>query len=101
MKTGGRAAPLTKKKPKGVRISMMPAGEGMAQGGGGRQPRRLGEGKLCYTVPEAAALLGLSRNNGYALARSGELPVIRFGKRMLVPKAKFHRMLGEYPESEV
>ena len=59
------------------------------------------EDKLCYTIPEAAALLGFSRNFGYELARRGEIPIIRFGKRMLVPKAKFDKMLGQYPESEV
>jgi excisionase family DNA binding protein len=64
-------------------------------GGGRRQPPcRLGEGKLCYTVPEAAKLLGFSRNFGYELARRGEIPIIKFGKRMLVPKAKFEKMLG-------
>jgi excisionase family DNA binding protein len=67
-----------------------------ALGGGRRQPpRRLGEDKLCYTVPEAAKLLGLSRNFGYELARRGEIPIIKFGKRMLVPRAKFDKMLNE------
>lgn len=50
--------------------------------------------KLCYSVPEAAKLLGVSRNFGYELARRGALPVIRFGKRMLVPKAQLDKMLG-------
>lgn len=73
-----------------------------ALGGGRRQPpRRLGEGKLCYTVPEAAELLGLSRNFGYELARRGEIPIIKFGKRMLVPKAKFEKMINEQEEREV
>jgi excisionase family DNA binding protein len=75
-------------------------GAGDARGGGGRKPSRLGDGKLCYTVPEAAALIGVSRNNGYELARRGEIPTIRFGKRIMVPKAKFNRMFGESPESE-
>ena len=74
-----------------------------ASGGGGRgRPRPShSDGKLCYTVPEAAALLGFSRNFGYELARRGEIPVIRFGKRMLVPKVPFEKMLGKYKESEV
>jgi len=57
--------------------------------------------KLCYTVPEAAQLLGFSRNFGYELARTGQIPILRFGKRMLVPKAAFDKMLGLLPESEV
>ena len=50
--------------------------------------------RLCMTIPEAAKVLGLSRNFGYELARRGEIPVMRFGKRIVVPKAAFERMLG-------
>jgi NitT/TauT family transport system substrate-binding protein len=39
------------------------------------------ENKLCYTIPEAAELIGVSRNQGYELARRGELPE-RFLKAM-------------------
>ena len=63
------------------------------------QPCAAKDTKLCYTVPEAAQLLGFSRNFGYELARTGQLPIIRFGKRMLVPKAAFHKMLDELPEN--
>jgi excisionase family DNA binding protein len=51
-------------------------------------------------VPEAAQLLGFSRNFGYELARTGQIPILRFGKRMLVPKAAFDKMLGVSPENE-
>ncbi len=71
-----------------------------AQGGGGRGIARPRQEKLCYTVPEAAQLLGFSRNFGYELARTGQIPILRFGKRMLVPKAAFDKMLGVLPESE-
>jgi len=72
-------------------------------GGGGRvlaRPRPTNENRLCYTVPEAAQLLGFSRNFGYELARTGQIPILRFGKRMLVPKAAFDKMLGVSPENE-
>lgn len=49
--------------------------------------------RLCLTVPEAAAVLGLSRGFAYELARRGELPVIAFGRRLLVPKAALDEML--------
>jgi len=75
-------------------------GERPTEGGGRREPRRPGDGKLCYTVPEAAELLGFSRNFGYELARTGQIPIMRFGKRMLVPKAAFDKMLGIISESE-
>lgn len=51
------------------------------------------EMRLCITVPEAAAMLGVSRNFGYELVRQGQLPVIRFGKRLLIPRAALEKML--------
>lgn len=51
------------------------------------------EQRLTYEVPEAGALLGLSRSASYAAANRGELgKVITIGKRKLVLKAAFHRM---------
>jgi excisionase family DNA binding protein len=38
--------------------------------------------------------LGLSRNTAYARATDGTLPTIRFGRRLLVPKAALDRLLG-------
>ena len=49
---------------------------------------------LTYTVTEAARLLGLSKNSAYAAVHSGELPVVRIGRRMLVPKIAIERLLG-------
>ena len=69
-------------------------------GSGLEHPGRTNMNKLCYTVPEAAQLLGFSRNFGYELARTGQIPILRFGKRMLVPKAAFDKMLGVSAESE-
>lgn len=50
--------------------------------------------RLTHTVEEAGRLLGVSRNSAYALARSGELPTIRLGKRLLVPRVALERLLG-------
>jgi excisionase family DNA binding protein len=46
-----------------------------------------------YSVEEAAVILGLSRASAYNYARSGILPVIRLGKRLIVPAAAIERML--------
>jgi excisionase family DNA binding protein len=46
-----------------------------------------------FTVEEAGQILGLGRNTAYALAKSGRLPTIRLGRRLLVPKAALDRML--------
>ena len=35
--------------------------------------------RLTCSVPEAAKILGISRSAGYEAARTGELPVMRFG----------------------
>jgi excisionase family DNA binding protein len=49
--------------------------------------------RLTVSVEEAGRLLGLSRNSAYEAARRGELPVLRFGKRLVVPRARLMAML--------
>jgi excisionase family DNA binding protein len=49
---------------------------------------------LVYTVPEAGRLLGLGRNAAYDAAKRGDIPTLRIGRLLLVPKIPFHRMLG-------
>jgi excisionase family DNA binding protein len=51
------------------------------------------------TVPEAAEALGVSRNSAYAAARSGDLPTIRIGRRLLVPVDALERKLTEASET--
>ena len=71
-------------------------GKGNDSGGGSGLPRHSAiEKRLCITVPEAAAMLGLSRNFAYELVKRGQLPVIRFGKRILIPKIALEKMLGK------
>jgi len=64
--------------------------------GGGRRglPRLadIGE-RLCVTVPEAAKMLGISRNFAYELVKRQELPVVKFGKRLLIPRIALEKML--------
>jgi excisionase family DNA binding protein len=50
--------------------------------------------RATYTVAEAAALLGLSKNGAYAAAAKGNLPVIRIGGKILVSKPALDRMLA-------
>ena len=42
--------------------------------------------RLVYSVPEAARLLDISRAFAYELVAHGDLPVLRLGRRLLVPK---------------
>lgn len=50
----------------------------------------------CLTVgiEEAARILGYSRNTAYAAAKRGELPTIRLGRKLRVPRAALLRMLN-------
>jgi excisionase family DNA binding protein len=45
-------------------------------------------------VEQACALLGISRSAGYRAAASGDLPTLRFGRRVYIPTARLLAMLG-------
>ena len=47
-----------------------------------------------HTVAQAAEKLGISRNSAYAGVARGEIPVIRVGKRLLVPRAALEALLA-------
>ena len=51
------------------------------------------DNRLVFTVEEAAQLLGISRSFAYEAARRGEIPSMRIGRRILVPKAALERFL--------
>jgi excisionase family DNA binding protein len=56
--------------------------------------------KLVLTVEEAGVLLGISRPHAYKLAREGQLPILRLGRRMVVPKKALEIYLaGAMPTS--
>lgn len=47
------------------------------------------------SIPEAGQALGVGRSLAFDLARRGDLPTIRLGRRRVVPVAALRRMLGE------
>ena len=47
------------------------------------------------SVPNAAVILGIGRNHAYELCRTGVLPHIRLGRRIVVPAAALDRLLAE------
>jgi excisionase family DNA binding protein len=53
------------------------------------------QGPLVVSVTEAARILGISRAHAYELARIGELPVIRLGRRRLVPVTGIEALLRQ------
>ena len=46
------------------------------------------------TVEQTGQLLGISRYAAYRAAATGELPILRLGRRLLVPTPRLLRMLG-------
>jgi excisionase family DNA binding protein len=48
---------------------------------------------LVVTVEDAAMLLGISRGLAYELVRRGELPAIRLGRRLVVPRRRLLAMI--------
>jgi excisionase family DNA binding protein len=72
--------------------------EGNTNAFGSEQLRALyDDGRLTWTVTEAAKLLGISPTSAYEAARRGELPVRVIGRRMLVPRVALLRLLTDQP----
>ncbi len=63
-----------------------------------KQMNQVARVSATLTVPEAAQLLGIGRNLAYEIAaRDGEIagvPVIRVGRRLLIPLARLLEVLG-------
>lgn len=49
--------------------------------------------RLTWTVEEAAVALGVSRAFAYDAVRRGEIPAIKIGRRILVPRSALDRLL--------
>jgi excisionase family DNA binding protein len=50
--------------------------------------------RMTLTVEEAAELLGVARGTAYEAARTGQLPIVRIGRRLLVPRHQLCALLG-------
>ena len=53
------------------------------------------EAKLTLSVEEAAKVLGIGRNLCYDRVKTGEIPVIKIGRRLLVPRAALEKLLAD------
>jgi excisionase family DNA binding protein len=49
--------------------------------------------RLVVSVEEARQLLGLSRGLMYDAVRRGEIPSVKVGRRILIPRAALQKML--------
>jgi excisionase family DNA binding protein len=77
-----------------------PVGPSQRQGRPLRRLRTLGAEaerleRLTYSVDEVASLLGISRSTAYECVRRGEIPSVRFGKRIVVLREVLDRLLRE------
>lgn len=50
--------------------------------------------KPMFSVEEVAAILGVGRATAYHCANTGEIPALRLGRRLFIPRATLARMLG-------
>ena len=55
--------------------------------------RKLAENRIALSVEETAKVLGLARSTVFDSIKRGEIPVVRIGRRMLVPIPGLARML--------
>lgn len=53
----------------------------------------LADQRATYTINEAAGLLGISRSTAYECAHTGQHPVLRFGRRLLVTRVTLLQLL--------
>lgn len=53
---------------------------------------------LTLSVPEVAAVLGISRAGAYELVHSASFPKVKIGKRIVVPKDKLLKWIDAQVE---
>ncbi len=49
---------------------------------------------LLVAVPDAARLLGIGTTLAWDLVRAGDIPSVKLGRRVLVPRAGLERLVG-------
>lgn len=53
------------------------------------------------TVPQAAHLLGLKKSKVYEMAKTGEIPVVRFGRYVRVPRKELVKWVDTVVEEQL
>ncbi|MFI5041707.1 MAG: helix-turn-helix domain-containing protein [Acidimicrobiales bacterium] len=51
--------------------------------------------RLTLTVEEAAAVVGISRTLAYELVARGELPHLRLGRRIVIPRSALEALVSQ------
>lgn len=55
----------------------------------------MGDERWTLSVPETAKVLGIGRNLCYDRVKTGEIPAIRIGRRLVIPRAALEKLLAE------
>ena len=55
---------------------------------------QMGSEKETLTVEETAKVLGIGRSLAYRMAQDGEIPTLRLGRRILIPRQAITELLG-------
>ena len=50
--------------------------------------------KLTYTVLEVSKLLGISKNSTYKAINDGDIPSVKIGSRILIPRSQIDKLLN-------
>ena len=53
---------------------------------------------LTMTVEEAGKLLGIGRSSAYGAIRGGELPSLKIGRRILLPRSRLFRKIEDFQQ---
>jgi len=56
--------------------------------------------RATYTIVEAAEILGIARSSAYRAARTGEIPTIKIGRRILVARQALADIIGKHGRTE-
>lgn len=59
------------------------------------------DGKAVLSVPEAGKRLGCGRSLAYELARTGRIPTIRLGRKLVVPREAFEQWMAEQAQKSL
>lgn len=51
------------------------------------------EEKITFNIQEAAEIMGISKSLAYRLASNGEIPCMKLGNRILIPKARLYEFI--------
>ncbi|HSH58717.1 MAG TPA: helix-turn-helix domain-containing protein [Acidimicrobiales bacterium] len=70
-----------------------------ASASGQSRPQPLSTDRLTLTVEEAANILGISRAFAYQLVAKKELPAVRLGRRIVVPRKAVEAMVEQSAEA--